>query len=1481
MHLRARASGIGRVHGITEVPAASFRPSPAEVIPSTHSAVPFAALPRVRTTPYGKHMSRFKGRISSLVMLGCLSLGATTASAQQVPLVCDADNNGVIDSRDITLIGAARNTAATGPTDPRDPNRDGIVNVLDGRFCATLCTLANCAKAPAIPAPIASAGADQQVAVGATVELNGSASTSARGDSLSYKWSLVSLPTGSTALLANPTSVRPTFLADQQGLYEAELQVTDAHAVVSLEAAVLIGVGSPVPPVANPGKYPTATPGGQVTLDASQSTDVGGAQLIDTWKFILVPTNSAATLSSVSALSPTFTTDLPGQYYLQLSVLDSNFNTTAANTVIDTQPRTAVPTANPGPPQSVPRGHTVVLDGSQSSAPAGASITYQWVLLAKPAGSTAQLANPSLPQPSLVIDVVGDYVAQLIVIANGLASQPATVLISTNDVPPIANAGASKAVFVGDTAFLQGTGTAPDGNPLTYRWSLIDTPLGFNPVPLIGANTTTPNFVPTNPGPYVAQLVVNNGHIDSAPSTTVVQASTPTTADLSIAQTVSTSTPNVGDTVQLTIIVNNLGRLNATTATVSDVLPAGLQLTGAIATQGSYNSATGIWAVGTLGNGRVATLSLTAKTTAVGTLVNTATITASTPNDPNAANNVATATLIVAAAADLSIAQTTSTATPVVGANFQLTITVSNLGPLGVTSATVSDLLPAGLQFVSATPSQGTYIASTGIWTVGALAKGTTAQLSLTVAGTTVGSVANTASITASVPNDPVATNNVASVSLAVQASAAADLSITQTASTTTPVVGANLKFTVTVNNLGPLAATSATVSDVLPAGLQLVSSSPSQGTYSSSTGAWTVGPVANGASAQLSLTATATTTGSLVNTATLASSAPNDPVAANNVASITISPQQAANLTIVTHVSNSTPVVGSNVVFTTTVTNGGPAAASGAQVADLLPSGFAVVSAQASSGSYSASSGVWSIGTLANGASSTLAITATVLATGSYTDTATVNASNSLNTGAGITSTVAITPVSPPSVQVTGPAAGTTLIAPASVSLSISASSPSGVIAQLAIFDGATLVQTVPVNLPAVNFGFTLSGVAAGTHSYTAVATDGQGLKGTSNVATVVVVAPTAVGAMLAPVNHSFYVAPATVTLIASASSSSASLNKVEFFQGSLSLGVVTSAPYQLAVTGLAVGTYSFTVAVTDSTSTVVSAPAVVTVIAAPTVAVRGPASGATLSDNVVNISGSVQAPPNSAIDANGIIGTIANDGAFFVNKVPLTVGSNTVVVTVTTPDAQSASQQLVLSSTGPGPVAVDINPSTGLGPLTVNFSVADTSNAAISRVDVSCSNNGNVDISATSVNTSGASLSVGTCTYPSPGSYQTLVNVIGGSGQIIYSTTQSIYVVAPADQELMVRAVYVGMLGRLTAGDITGALNAMTAGVYAKYSAVFTSLSNLPSVVSQLGIMQQATVTNDVAEYLIVQNTPTGPASFLVYLIRGEDGIWRIDGM
>jgi hypothetical protein len=60
--------------------------------------------------------------------------------------LCDVDGDGNVDRDDIALITAARNRPASGPTDPRDPDRNGIINVLDARRCTLACTLPKCAR---------------------------------------------------------------------------------------------------------------------------------------------------------------------------------------------------------------------------------------------------------------------------------------------------------------------------------------------------------------------------------------------------------------------------------------------------------------------------------------------------------------------------------------------------------------------------------------------------------------------------------------------------------------------------------------------------------------------------------------------------------------------------------------------------------------------------------------------------------------------------------------------------------------------------------------------------------------------------------------------------------------------------------------------------------------------------------------------------------------------------------------------------------------------------------------------------------------------------------------------------------------------------------------------------------------------------------------------------------------------------------------
>jgi hypothetical protein len=76
-------------------------------------------------------------------------------------------------------------------------------------------------------APIAEAGSNQSVIVGDNVYLDGSASSDANGDLLTYQWSFMSKPDNSTTFFDDETSPNPLFYADQAGQYVVSLIVND------------------------------------------------------------------------------------------------------------------------------------------------------------------------------------------------------------------------------------------------------------------------------------------------------------------------------------------------------------------------------------------------------------------------------------------------------------------------------------------------------------------------------------------------------------------------------------------------------------------------------------------------------------------------------------------------------------------------------------------------------------------------------------------------------------------------------------------------------------------------------------------------------------------------------------------------------------------------------------------------------------------------------------------------------------------------------------------------------------------------------------------------------------------------------------------------------------------------------------------------------------------------------------------------------
>ena len=111
------------------------------------------------------------------------------------------------------------------------------------------------------------------------------------------------------------------------------------------------------------------------------------------------------------------------------------------------------------------------------------------------------------------------------------------------------------------------------------------------------------------------------------------------TSDLHLTKAVSNNTPDVGETITFTIVLSNNGPDSATNVEVTDLLPTGLGYVSHTATQGTYDSGSGIWAVGHLANGASAQLDISATVDEEGTFLNLAQVAACDQADPDSTPN--------------------------------------------------------------------------------------------------------------------------------------------------------------------------------------------------------------------------------------------------------------------------------------------------------------------------------------------------------------------------------------------------------------------------------------------------------------------------------------------------------------------------------------------------------------------------------------------------------------------------------------------------------------------------------------------------------------------------------------------------------------------------------------------------------------------------------------------------------------------------
>lgn len=459
------------------------------------------------------------------------------------------------------------------------------------------------------------------------------------------------------------------------------------------------------------------------------------------------------------------------------------------------------------------------------------------------------------------------------------------------------------------------------------------------------------------------------------------------TADINVTISADDKNPKYKQTVLFVVTAKNNGPDDASGVTVEYVVPPGISNANITPSQGtSYSN--GVWTIGNLSSGASAFLKITGVVNVSNTnITSNAAKVELNEIDPNLENDVFNMTLNVPKAVNIAVATAVNNATPKYSQNIIYTVKVVNNGSDDATGLQITDLLPSGIQYISDT-SGGLYNYLTGIWNVGDLASGESKTLNITGNVTKTGIIVNAAQKTSVTEYDMDSNDDSSSTSITVPA--AADIKVKKTVDNTVPKYLQNVKFTINVTNNGPNIASGVKITDIMPEGIQIVSSSTNQGNYSS--GIWNMGTLANGTTATLTVIGKITASSTEL-TCTAVKTAQNeyDQNTGNDASSVTLTVPAAANLNI-TKVINSEINYLQNVIYTIHVANNGPNNATGVKIADELPDGFDFVSAVTSQGTYDPLTGIWDIGNISAGNDIFAQITVKAQKLGSFLSTAAVS---------------------------------------------------------------------------------------------------------------------------------------------------------------------------------------------------------------------------------------------------------------------------------------------------------------------------------------------------------------------------------------------------------------------------------------------------------------------------------------------------------
>ena len=205
----------------------------------------------------------------------------------------------------------------------------------------------------------------------------------------------------------------------------------------------------------------------------------------------------------------------------------THFTVISAAVEEDEPPPNRAPVANAGADQTGTVGAQVTLSGGGSSDPDGDSLTFEWRTTASPGGIPVSLAGAATTQATFTPSATGVYEFELTVSDAEFADRDTVrVTVGAANLAPTVDAGADQAVTVGAAATIAATAEDPDGDPLTFAWTVTSRPVGSTAQPA-PANAATISITPDVAGEYVLQVTVTDGRGGQAVDDVRVTATAP------------------------------------------------------------------------------------------------------------------------------------------------------------------------------------------------------------------------------------------------------------------------------------------------------------------------------------------------------------------------------------------------------------------------------------------------------------------------------------------------------------------------------------------------------------------------------------------------------------------------------------------------------------------------------------------------------------------------------------------------------------------------------------------------------------------------------------------------------------------------------------------------------------------------------------------------------------------------------------------